>query len=182
LIAYAKANPNKLNIGTINPGSTQNLAAELFKSMSEMDAQVVPFKATPAVVIALRSSDVQVAFEILAPVMAQIKGGALKALAVTSEKRYAGLPDVPTVAESGVPGYQASSWNAVAAPAKTPRAVIERLNREVNAAVAAPEVRKRLSELGVEARAGSPEALHSLLVSEIAKWKAVIERAKIEKQ
>jgi tripartite-type tricarboxylate transporter receptor subunit TctC len=182
LIAYSKANPNKLNLGTINPGSTQNLAAELFKSMSGIDAQVVPFKATPAVIIALKSNDVQAAFEILAPVMAQIKGGALKALAVTSDKRYPGLPDVPTVAESGVPGYQASSWNAVAAPAKTPKPVIERLNREVKAAVATPAVQKRLSELGVEARAGTPEALHALLVSEISKWKAVIERAKIEKQ
>ena len=182
LVAYSKGNPNKLNIGTINPGSTQNLAAELFKSMSGIDAQVVPFKATPAVITALKGGDVQAAFEILAPVMAQIKGGALKALAVTSDKRFSGLPDVPTVAESGVPGYRASSWNAVAAPAKTPKPVLERLNREVNAAVAAPEVRKRLGELGVDARAGTPEALRALLVSEIAKWKAVIERAKIEKQ
>jgi tripartite-type tricarboxylate transporter receptor subunit TctC len=182
LIAYSKANPNKVNLGTINPGSTQNLAAELFKSMSGIDAQVVPFKATPAVITALKSNDVQVAFEILAPVMALIKGGALKALAVTSDKRYAGLPDVPTVAESGIPGYQASSWNAVAAPAKTPKAVLERLNREVNAAAAAPAVHARLAELGVEARGGTPQALHDLLVSEIAKWKAVIERANIEKQ
>ena len=133
-------------------------------------------------ITALKSNDVQAAFEILAPVMALIKGGALRSLAVTSDKRYPGLPEVPTIAESGVPGYQASSWNAVAAPAKTPRPVIDRLNREVNAAVAAPEVRKRLGELGVEARAGTPEALHVLLVSEIAKWKGVIERAKIEKQ
>lgn len=182
LIAYSKANPNKLNLGTINPGSTQNLAAELFKSMSGLDAQVVPFKATPAVITALKGGDVQAAFEILAPVMGQIKGGTLKPLAVTSERRYLGLPEVPTVAESGVPGYQASSWNGVAAPARTPKAVIDRLNREVNAAVAKPEVRKRLSELGVEARAGTPEALRELLVAEIAKWKAVIERAKIEKQ
>jgi tripartite-type tricarboxylate transporter receptor subunit TctC len=182
LVAYSKANPNKLNIGTINPGSTQNLAAELFKSLSGIDAQIVPFKATPAVITALKGGDVQAAFEILAPVMAQIRGGTLKALAVTSDKRFSGLPEVPTVAESGVLGYQASSWNAVAAPAKTPRPVLERLNREVNAAVAQPEVRKRLGELGVDARAGTSEALHELLVSEIAKWKGVIERAKIEKQ
>jgi tripartite-type tricarboxylate transporter receptor subunit TctC len=181
LVASARGNP-KFNFGTINIGSTQNLAAELFKSMAGIDAQVVPFKATPAVITALKANDVQAAFEILAPVLAQIRGGALKALAVTSATRFAGLPDVPTVAESGVPGYQASSWNGIAAPAKTPKTVVERLNREVNAAVAAPEVRRRLSELGVEARAGTPEALRDLLVSEIAKWKAVIERAKIEKQ
>jgi tripartite-type tricarboxylate transporter receptor subunit TctC len=101
---------------------------------------------------------------------------------VTSDRRYSGLLDVPTIAESGVPGYQASSWNAVAAPAKTPKAVIDLLNREVNAAVSAPDVRKRLGELGVEARGGTPEALHNLLVSEIAKWRGVIERAGIQKQ
>src|SRR5260370_34430830 len=110
LLAVGRANPNKLNIGTINIGSTQTLAAELFKSMSGIDAQVVPFKATPAVILALKGGDVQVAFEILAPVMAQIKGGALKPLAVTSEKRFPGLSEVPTVAETGVPGYHASPW------------------------------------------------------------------------
>jgi tripartite-type tricarboxylate transporter receptor subunit TctC len=182
LISFARANPNKLNIGTINIGSTQNLAAELFKSMSGIDAQVVPFKTTPAVITALKGNEVHVAFEILAPVMAQIRGKGLKPLAVTSSRRFAGLADVPTVAEAGVPGYQASSWNGVAAPAKTPKTVLDRLNREVNAAVAAPDARKRLQELGVDARAGTPEALHELLVSEIAKWKAVIERAKIPKQ
>jgi tripartite-type tricarboxylate transporter receptor subunit TctC len=182
LLAAAKANPNKFNIGTINPGSTQNLAAELFKSMAGVDAQVVPFKATPAVIVALKANDVQAAFEFLTPVLPQIKGGALRALAVTSAKRFPGLPDVPTVAESGLPGYQASSWNGVAAPAKTPKAVIERLNREVNTALADPLVHKRLADLGVDVRPGTPEALRDLLVSEIAKWKAVIERAKVPKQ
>src|SRR5260221_423410 len=182
LITAARANPGKFNIGTINIGSTQNLAAELFKSMSGIDAQVVPFKATPAVILALKGGDVQVAFEILAPVMAQIKGGALKPLAVSSDKRFPGLLEVPTVAESGVPGYQASSWNGVAAPARTPKPVIDRLNREVSAAVAAPEVRNRLQELGVDARAGTPEALGALLAAEIVKWRIVIERAGIEKQ
>jgi len=182
LVAYSKANPNKLNVGTINIGSTQNLAAELFKSMAGIDAQVVPFKGTPAVITALRGNDVQVAFEILAPVLSQIRGGAVKALAVTSSRRFAALPEVPTVAESGVPGYQASSWNGISAPAKTPKAIIDRLNGEINAALAAPDVKQRLQDLGVEARASTPEALKELLVAEIAKWRAVIERAKIEKQ
>ncbi len=182
VLQYAKSNPGKLNIGTINIGSTQNLAAELFKSMAAIDAQVVPYKGTPAVITALRGKDVQVAVEILAPVLSQIKGGALRPVAVTSNRRFAGLPQVPTVAESGIPGYQASSWNGIAAPAKTPKAIIDKLNREVNAAVAAPDVKRRLEDLGVDARAGTPDELHQLLVSEIAKWRAVIERAKIPKQ
>jgi tripartite-type tricarboxylate transporter receptor subunit TctC len=182
LVQFARTNPGKLNIGTINIGSTQNLAAELFKSMAGIDAQVVPFKATPAVVTALRGNDVQAAFEILAPVLPQIKGGAVKALAVTSNRRFAGLPNVPTVAQAGVPGYQASSWNGVAAPARTPKAVVDRLNREIHVAIASPEVKRRLEELGVDARASSPAELRELLVSEIAKWGGVIERAKIEKQ
>src|SRR5213592_306263 len=182
LIAYAGSNPNKLNIGTINIGSTQNLAAELFKSLSGIDAQVVPFKATPAVITALKGGDIQAAFEILAPVIGQIKGGGLKPLAVTSEKRFSGLPEVPTVAESGVRGYQAASWNGVAAPARTSRAIVDRLNLEINAAVTSSDVKLRLRGLGIDARGSTPEGLRELLVSEIAKWKAVIERAKIEKQ
>jgi tripartite-type tricarboxylate transporter receptor subunit TctC len=182
LIRFARANPGKLNIGTINIGSTQNLAAELFKSMAAIDAQVVPFKATPAVVTALRGDEVHAAFEILAPVLSQIRSGALKPLAITSSRRFAGLPGVPTAMEAGVPGYQASSWNGVAAPARTPKAVIDKLNREINAAVSAPQVKQRLQELGVDARAGTPAELRELLVSEIAKWRDVIERAKIEKQ
>lgn len=182
LITAAKANPDKFNIGTINIGSTQHLAAELFRSMAGVAAPAVPFKGTPAVVTALRGNEVQAAFEILAPVMSQIKAGTLKAIAVTSNRRFPGLPNVPTVSESGLPGYQASSWNGISAPAKTPKAVIDRLNREINAALASPDVKQRLQELGVEARASTPEALKELLVAEIAKWRAVIERAKIEKQ
>ena len=182
LIDAAKSNPGKLNVGTINIGGTQNLGAELFKSMAGIDVQIVPFKATPAVILALKGGDVQVAFEFIAPVAAQIKSGGLRPLAVTSGARFAGLADVPTAEEAGLPGYQVSSWNAVAAPAKTPAAVIERLNKEVNVAIASPEVKQRLLDLGVNARAGTPEQLRDLLAAEIAKWRAVIERAKIEKQ
>ena len=181
LVIYAKANPNKLNIGSINIGSTQNLAAELFKTMAAIDAQVVPFKGTPALMLALKGGDIQVAVEILGPAMAQIRSGGFKALGVASNRRFAGLPNVPTIAES-VPGYQASSWNGLAAPARTSRAIIDRLNKEIAAALAAPEVRQRLQDLGVEARAGTPEALRDLLAAEIIKWGGVIDRAKIEKQ
>jgi len=181
-IAAAKASPGKLNVGTTSIGATQFIAAELFKSMAALDFQTVPFKATPMIVTALKGNDLQGMVEILAPVIPHIKSGGLRALAVTFDHRFAGLPDIPTLAEAGVPGYEASAWNGVAAPAKTPRAVIERLNKEINAAVAVPELRQRLQDLGVDARASTPEALRELLVSETAKWKAVIERAKLEKQ
>jgi len=182
LIGAAKVRPGQLNIATINPGGTQHLAAELFKSMAGIDVQTVPFKGTPAVLTALRGNEVQAAFEFIAPALAQIKAGTLKPLAVTSKRRFSGLPDVPTVAESGVAGYEASAWNGIAAPAKTPRAIVERLNKEVNAALASPEVRQRLHGLGVEAQGSTPGEFREFLVAEIAKWKDVIERAKIPRQ
>ena len=181
-IAAAKASPGRFNVGTTSIGATQFIAAELFKSMAGLEFQTVPFKATPAIITAVKGRDLDGMVEILAPVIPHIKSGSLRALGVTFDRRFAGLPEVPTLAEAGVPGYEASAWNGVAAPARTPRAVIERLNREINAAVAVPELRQRLQDLGVDARASSPEALRELLVSETAKWKAVIERAKIEKQ
>jgi tripartite-type tricarboxylate transporter receptor subunit TctC len=182
LVAHAKLNPGKLNVATINPGGTQHLAAELFKSMAGIDVVTVPFKGTPAVLTALRGNEVQAAFEFIAPALPQIKSGALKPLAVSGSRRFGGLADVPTVAESGVAGYEASAWNGIAAPAKTPRAIVDRLNKEVNAALAAPEVRQRLNAVGVEPRGSTPEEFRAFLVAEIAKWKAVIERANIPRQ
>lgn len=181
-IAAAKASPGKFNVGTTSIGGTQFIAAELFKSMAGIEFQTVPFKATPAIITAVKGKDLDAMVEILAPVIPHIKSGSLRALGVSFDHRFAGLPDVPTVAEAGVPGYEASAWNGVAAPAKTPRAIIERLNREIGAAVALPDVKQRLQDLGVDARASTPEGLRDLLVAETAKWKAVVERAKIEKQ
>jgi tripartite-type tricarboxylate transporter receptor subunit TctC len=182
LLAYAKAHPGRVNIGTINIGSTQNLSAELFKSMTALDAAIVSFRGSPAVITALRGNEIQVAFEMLAPIVPQARSGAVKILAVASERRYPGLPDVPTVAESGVPGYAASSWNAIAAPAKTPLAVIERLNRDIHAALTAPEVRDKLAQQGVSVRGSTPEDLRKLLAADVEKWRRVIEQAKIERQ
>jgi len=182
VLAYAKVNPGKLNIGTINIGSTQHLSAELFVNMTGINATIVPYKGSPDVLVALRGNDVQIAFDMLAPIISQYKSGVVKVIAITYDRRFSGLPDIPTIAESGVPGYQASSWNAIAAPAKTPRAIIDRLNKEINAALAAPEVKSKLLELGVTARGGTPDALKTLLTSDIAKWRGVIEKAKIEKQ
>jgi tripartite-type tricarboxylate transporter receptor subunit TctC len=182
LLARMRANPGKLNIGTINPGSGQHLSAELFKSMSGVDAQIITYKSTPEVLTAVISGQVQVGLDIVAPVMAQVKGGALRMIAISSKQRSPILPDVPTAAESGVPGYESESWNGVAAPVKTPPAIIERLNKEVRAAVAAPDVKQRLQNLGIDARAGTPGELRERLVADIAKWRAVIEKANIPRQ
>lgn len=182
VIEYAKRNPGKLSIGTINIGSTQNLAAELFKSMAGVEALIVPFKASAAVVTAVRSKDVQIGFEILAPVMSQFRSNTLRALAIGSSKRFSGLPSTPTLQESGVAGYQASSWNGISASAKVPRPIVERLNREIVAAVGAADVRQRMLDLGVEAHPSTPEEMRDLMVADIAKWKTVIETAKIERQ
>jgi tripartite-type tricarboxylate transporter receptor subunit TctC len=182
VIAHAQAKPGKLTIGTIASGSTQNLAAELFKSMAQIDAVIVPYKGTPAVITALRAGEIDLAFEILGPMLAQVNAQALRALAVTSEQRFAGLAAVPTVQESGLPGYVAASWNALAVPARTPPAVVQRLHRAAQEALALPAVRAQLQALGVRAQGGAPEQLQRLLADEVVRWSQVIKAAKIEQQ
>ena len=182
LLAYAKANPGKVNIGTINVGSTQHLAAELFKRSVGIDAQVVPFNGSPAMITALRGGQIDAGVEILAPILGQITGKALRPIATMGAKRSFALPDTPTVAESGAPGFNVASWNAFAVPAKTPPAVIERLNRETNAALASPEVKEQLRKLGVDGQGSTPEQQAALLKSEIQRWSEVIRQAGIPKQ
>jgi tripartite-type tricarboxylate transporter receptor subunit TctC len=182
LIAFARANPGKLNVGTVNIGSTQNLAARLIESAGNLDWQVVPFRGTPDVIAALRGGTVDAAVEILGPMMGQINAKAVRALAVMGEKRAAKLPDVPTLAQVGIAGATASSWNALAAPAKTPREVIAKLNKAVADALSSPDLKAKLADLNVDAQASTPEALGNLLASETRRWSDVITRAKIEKQ
>lgn len=182
MLAFAKKNPRKLNIGTITVGSTQYLAAELFKSMAGIETQTVPFKSNTLLITSLRGNELRVAFELLGPVLSHIKSNTLKALAVGSDRRFAGLPDVPTIAESGVAGYNVSSWTGISVPARTPRAIVNRLSQEVAKAAGVPEVRQTLQEIGIEARASTPEETRKLMASEIARWKDVIEKARIERQ
>lgn len=182
LLAYAKANPGKLNLATINVGSTQHLAAELLKTSAGLDFQVVPFNGSPAVLTALRGGQVDAAVEILGPMLSQISARAVRPLAVLGAQRASALPDVPTMAQSGVAGFDVASWNALAAPARTPPPVIAQLNREVNKALADPGVRKQLADLNVSAQGGTPEQLRDLLASEIRRWSDVIVRAKVPRQ
>jgi tripartite-type tricarboxylate transporter receptor subunit TctC len=179
LISQVKAAPGKLNVGTINIGTSQYLSAELFKSMAGLDMVTVPFNNTGSVITALRGNSVQVAFEFLPAVIGPIKAGALRALAVASAARLALLPNVPTAIESGVPGYEVTGWNGVAVPAKTPRAIVERLNREITAAVNDPQIRQRFQELGVVENTSTPEGMRKRVVDEIAKWNALIDKTKV---
>jgi tripartite-type tricarboxylate transporter receptor subunit TctC len=179
-VAFAKANPGKLNVGTIAPGSTQHLSAKLFETVAGIDVLVVPYKGSPAVLTALRSGEVDLAFEIAGPMVPQVQAGVVKALAVSSDKPDPALPGVPTVQQQGIAGYNVASWNAIAAPLGTPPAVIERLNKAAREAVAAPDVQAKLGKIGVKVQASSPAELQALLASEIRRWGDVIRAAKIE--
>lgn len=182
LIATAKSNPGKLNLGSINIGSTQNLSAELFKSVAGIEAQVVPFNGTPALVSALRSNNIDVGFEFAPPAIPQIKAGALRALAVAAPRRHPDIPDVPTTREAGLAGFEVSSWNAVSVRAQTPRALVVRLNKEIVAALNSAEVKQRLNALGAEPYPSTPEQTRARMKSEISRWKDVIERANIPRK
>lgn len=182
LLAFARANPGKLNIGSINIGSTQNLSAELFRSVANIQWQIVPFNGTPAVMTALRGGQIDAAVEILSPMLPQINANEVRALAVFGDKRSSALKDVPTAAQSGLAGFNAASWNGLAAPGKTPKDIVARLNREVKAALESPEVKKRLLDLNIDASYSTPEQLSALLAAEIRRWSEVIVRAKIPTQ
>ncbi|WP_372619211.1 Bug family tripartite tricarboxylate transporter substrate binding protein [Falsiroseomonas sp.] len=182
LVARMKAEPGKLNVGSITRGSTQNLSAELFKIRTDTQAETVVFPQTPALVTALLRGDVDFAFEITGPIFGQIQAGALRVLGVTSAERAANLPQVPTLQEQGVANYDVASWNALVARAGAPAEAITTLNRAVNEALAKPELRNALTAVGVEPRGGTPEAMGALLAADTARWAEVIEKAGIQRQ
>lgn len=184
LLAYGRANPGKLNIGTPQIGTTQHLAAELLKTVAGIDAQIVPFNGTPPVITALRGGEIDAMVDILGGLMPQITSKALRPLAVLGAQRAAQLPDVPRVRESGgaLADFNVTSWNGLAAPARTPAAVVERLSREVQVAMAAPDVKKRLLELNLNAQGSSPAQLSDHLAADVRRWSDVIAKAKIERQ
>ena len=184
LLAYGRANPGKLNIGTPQVGTTQNLAAELFLSTAGLQAQIVPFNGTPPVITALRGGSLDAMLDILGPVMPQIKSNALRPLAMLSEKRALNLPEVPTVQEAGgsLSKFYIGSWNGLAVPAKTPRDVVQRLSREIQLVMEMPEVKKRLSEVNLYAQGSTPEQASDILAQDVRRWGEVITKAKIDKQ
>jgi tripartite-type tricarboxylate transporter receptor subunit TctC len=181
IVAAAKANPGKLNIGTINPGSTQNLAAELFLSTADIKAAIVPFRTSPDMAGAVIRGDVDVAFEFYAAVSGLLADNKIVALASTGTQRTAYLPDVPTVIESGIKDYDVASWNGISVPAGTPKAVVATLNAAMKDVIPGPDVQSKSAQMGMAMRWSTPEDMTARMKADIAKWGAVIEKAGIPK-
>jgi tripartite-type tricarboxylate transporter receptor subunit TctC len=182
VIKAAKEKPGALNVGTINVGSTQNLSAQLFKSTAGVEITIVPFRSSPDVLIALLRGDIQMAIENYSAVQSHISDKAVTAVSSSGPVRTSFLPDVPTVKEAGGGDFEARSWNAIFAPKGTPPEVIKTLNAALREVLDAPDLKKRALELGIEAKASTPEEIHQRLKDDIEKWAKVIERAGIEKQ
>jgi tripartite-type tricarboxylate transporter receptor subunit TctC len=181
-IAAAKAKPGTLNVGTINIGSTQNLSAELFKTAAGIDFQIVPHRGTPDLMVSLMQGNVALAIDSYSSMKGNLAEGKLRALASSGATRSPSTPDIPTLKEGGVADYDVVSWNALFAPAGTPEEIVKALNGALRDILAEDDVKKRLLELGIEARASSPEEIEGRLTSDIDKWRKVIERAGIPKQ
>ena len=182
IVAYAKANPGKLNFGTIATGSTQHLSAELFKMATGVQAPIVIYKTTPELVTAILRGDVDVGFDYHAAFGPSIANKQFKVIATSGEQRAPQLPAVPTVKESGYPDFVVTSWNAFYGPAGLPKDIVTKLNEQVVAALKTPDIQKRMEDLGIQPMIGSPEFLNERMKSDIAKWAKVIEAAGVEKQ
>ena len=177
LIAYVKSRPGQLNFASSGTGGSQHLAGELLKGMTGIDMVHVPYKGSPPALVDLLAGRIPIMSSTMPPVLPHIRSGKVRALAVTSVKRSVAVPDVPTVAESGVPGYEAIAWQGLLAPAGTPRPVVNRINAEFVNVLKRPEIVAKLNEQGYETVASTPEWFASYTKSEIAKWSRVIKAA-----
>jgi tripartite-type tricarboxylate transporter receptor subunit TctC len=182
LIAAAKAKPGAINVACARIGSTSSLAVEILKALTGIDVLPVPYKATGDLITAVRSEQVQVGVELLPAVLGQIRQKLLHPIAVTSRQRFSGMPEVPTVAESGVPGYEVSSWNGISVHARTPAPIVERLAREMAAAVSSPEVRDSLLAAGATPMSSTPQQMTERMKADIEKWQTIIAKANIPRQ
>lgn len=180
MIALAKAKPGRLVIGSAGLGTSPHLAGELFKLMAGVDMPQVLFKGSGPGVISLLSGEIAAMFPSTVTVIPYIKSAKLRALGVTSLTRVQAMPDVPSIAEAGLPGYEATQWYGVLAPAGTPRPVIDRLNQEINRLLRTPEMKERLTAEGAEAAGNTPEEFASLIQSDTEKWAKVIKAAGIK--
>lgn len=181
-IAAAKAKPGALNVGTINIGSTQNLSAELFKTAANIDFTIVPYRATPEVLVSTMQGNLALMIDSYSSMKGNLADKKIRALASSGPARSESAPDIPTLQEAGVANYDVVSWNALFAPAGTPPEILKTLNQALQEVLAEADVKKRLLELGIEARASTPEEISARLKSDIDKWRKVIEKAGIPKQ
>ena len=182
LIALAKAKPGSLTFGSAGMGTSPHLSGELFKSLARIDMVHVPFKGSGQSIISQLAGEIAANFPSVPTAMPYIKAGRLRGLGVTTAKRAQALPDVPSIAESGLPGYEATQWFGLLAPAGTPRAVIDRLYQESSRALRTDELRERLTAEGLEVVAGTPEEFAAYIRAETAKWAQVIKAAGIKPQ
>ncbi len=181
-LAHAKSSPGKLSYGSPGNGSTAHLSMELFKNMTGASLVHIPYKGSAGVLADVMGGQIAVTIDNMPPYLPQVKAGKIRALAVSTPKRSAAVPDLPTIAEAGVAGYDSGSWFGLLAPAKTPAAVVARLSAESARILKLPEVSKRISELGAEPVGSTPEEFTALIKSEIAKWAKVIKDANVELQ
>jgi tripartite-type tricarboxylate transporter receptor subunit TctC len=172
-IAYAKANPGKINFASGGNGTSQHVSGELFKMMAGVDMLHVPYRGSAPALTDLIAGHVQVMFDAVSSSIAYIRAGQVRGLAVTTATRLEALPDLPTVGDF-VPGYEASAWFGVCAPRKTPAEIVDRLNREINAALADPAMKAHLADLGGTPLPGSPADFGNLIVAETEKWAKVV--------
>jgi len=177
----ASAKPGTLNIGTVSTGGVQNLTANYFKQASGANVVIVPFRTTPDAIVALLRDDVQMVIDFYAPLKPGIESGQMRAIAWAGQKPSPAIPSVPTASEQGVKDFAASSWNSLYARVETPQPIIDTLNKAMRDALADPDVKKRLLDLGVDSKASSPAEMDAQMQGDIKKWAAVIERAGIEK-
>jgi tripartite-type tricarboxylate transporter receptor subunit TctC len=180
-IAHAKANPGKINMASAGIGSGNHISGELFKMMTGVNLVHVPYRGGGPALVDLLGGQVQVMFATMSSSIEYVRAGKLRALAVTTETRSPVLPDIPTVAEF-VPGYESSFWTGVGAPRNTPADIVEKLNKEINVALADPKMRARLADLGGTPLPGSPAQFGKLIVDETEKWGKVIKFAGIKPQ
>jgi tripartite-type tricarboxylate transporter receptor subunit TctC len=182
IVEAARKNPGKLNLGAINPGSTQNLSAHLFQQVTGAYYTIITYRTTPDLVTALLRSDVDLGFDYYAGFGGELADGKLRIVATSGDERDPLLKDVPTARESGFPQYVVTSWNGVAAPKGVPDNIVQILSADINRALAAPDLQDKASGLGMQARGSTPEQMRDRLVADIAKWRQVIDKAGIPKQ
>jgi tripartite-type tricarboxylate transporter receptor subunit TctC len=177
LIDYAKKNPGKLSNASSSNGSPGHVSGELFKYMTGTDIVHIPYKGGAAAIADLIAGNVELMFESTNSIAPHVRNGRVRALAVTGTRRSISLPEVPTLIESGVPGYEVNAWSGIIAPAGLPRPILEKLNKAINAAIVAPETKERFTQLGSEGGGGTPEEFAELIRVDSAKWADVIRRS-----